>query len=808
MSSSAQLASLDAVIDLCEICDLFATPEDSSGDISDTSPRHLFIQAAEAWNRHVKLMRTEGNHAAAESLTPNDLVRWRRREELLQSLQKSLTIYRRGRLQQEQRAVQGLRQLEVETRQQQSRPQASSMAWLQPWTLWMQVVVRSWQTHMTTEVETCQQWYECAIAGADGDESDYSQEDPPEALPQSSATHTWWESRLIHSTMLDRLTHLVVQLSQTEAEVTTTATQKHLYVRPAEHQIARPSRLVPSSDVETPMTEAKENCIVPSTNPYTFGDVTKAVQAYLEAASAHCTPPQPIQVYLLVGPHGSGKTTLCRKVQQDCSSSCTASREIIVLAPRIPLDFLGRTVGAAEGTWIALLEDIARKCQGQPVVVLLDSLDMVVTDGDSLTSGPQGRLAAGWRLLIDALRVRRLGNVLIVATCTALSEALQARADAVFDLTALSEDTRRHFLHSLTGPIKDVNHEAQHQQEDHPLRSYTQSLEATVHSSVGRSYGELAYQARQMLQQIIDPTEVLEGIQRGLQEEKPPSLTSCATDDLVDLQVWTASDLGTSFSTRTQPGNLLGSDIHQAWRALQSAIVLPLCRSKELQELVGTSERKTMVGGALITGPPGCGKTALAYETARYVTSLDPSVKMISVSCTSLVRKEVGGSEKALYQLFVAVRLAAPCLLLLESIETIAAVRGHDTTTEGTMDRLLSTLLVELDGVDSQAEAPVAVIGTTHNSEWIDPALLRPGRLGAVLCLGLAEEATRRAIVQRGLIELPAIYGDLVDYFVQRTEGLSSATVGSLCNDLCFQSLSIGVPPDQSSVDKVLAGRR
>jgi transitional endoplasmic reticulum ATPase len=65
----------------------------------------------------------------------------------------------------------------------------------------------------------------------------------------------------------------------------------------------------------------------------------------------------------------------------------------------------------------------------------------------------------------------------------------------------------------------------------------------------------------------------------------------------------------------------------------------------------------------------------------------------------------------------------------------VGGVRGNDTTTEGTMDRLLSTILVELDGIDDDMRgeaAGIAVIGTTHNVEWIDPALRRPGRLGRV----------------------------------------------------------------------------
>jgi SpoVK/Ycf46/Vps4 family AAA+-type ATPase len=57
----------------------------------------------------------------------------------------------------------------------------------------------------------------------------------------------------------------------------------------------------------------------------------------------------------------------------------------------------------------------------------------------------------------------------------------------------------------------------------------------------------------------------------------------------------------------------------------------------------------------------------------------------------------------------------------MDGIESIGAVRGKDSTTEGTMDCLLSTLLTELDGVNStisgfdrkETAAKIAISGST-----------------------------------------------------------------------------------------------
>jgi ATP-dependent 26S proteasome regulatory subunit len=45
------------------------------------------------------------------------------------------------------------------------------------------------------------------------------------------------------------------------------------------------------------------------------------------------------------------------------------------------------------------------------------------------------------------------------------------------------------------------------------------------------------------------------------------------------------------------------------------------------------------------------------------------------------------------------------------------------------MDRLLSTLLLEMDGVTTHDGAHVVVLGVTERLETLDDAILRPGRL-------------------------------------------------------------------------------
>ena len=259
---------------------------------------------------------------------------------------------------------------------------------------------------------------------------------------------------------------------------------------------------------------------------------------------------------------------------------------------------------------------------------------------------------------------------------------------------------------------------------------------------------------------------------------------------------------------------LFGDQARAAWERLESMIIYPLCRSTELEELLyGNDSRyisgygsKVVCAGALLVGPTGTGKSTLARHCAAVAASINPSIKLLTVSCTSLVHKEVGGSERALKHLFRAAKSSAPCILLLDGIENIAPVRGNDNTTEGTMDRLVSTLLIEIDGIDDgsvENRGRVAVIGTTHNPEWIDPALRRPGRLDNFIELSVPDDKTRSEIAMREVQKMPIEFSDasdkekLVFYISSQSHGWNAADVMALCSDAAFARLRELVEIDQ-----------
>lgn len=148
--------------------------------------------------------------------------------------------------------------------------------------------------------------------------------------------------------------------------------------------------------------------------------------------------------------------------------------------------------------------------------------------------------------------------------------------------------------------------------------------------------------------------------------------------------------------------------------------------------------------GILLTGAPGSGKSHLARAVADAVRRRGLA-SFVSVNCTDLLTKVVGDTEKALRELFATARHAAPCVLYFDQIESLAPVRGFDTSTEQTFDRMLSMLLVEMDGFrtsPARAEGPSAVAADAHRAflkqhvvilasttrrELLDLSILRPG---------------------------------------------------------------------------------
>ncbi|THG96832.1 hypothetical protein EW026_g5078 [Hermanssonia centrifuga] len=139
--------------------------------------------------------------------------------------------------------------------------------------------------------------------------------------------------------------------------------------------------------------------------------------------------------------------------------------------------------------------------------------------------------------------------------------------------------------------------------------------------------------------------------------------------------------------------------------------------------------------GILLYGPPGTGKTLLAKAVATSCT-----LNFFSVKGPELLNMYIGESEANVRRVFQRARDAKPCVIFFDELDSVAPKRGNHGDSGGVMDRIVSQLLAELDGVAAgDAGADVFVIGATNRPDLLDSALLRPGRFDRMLYLGVSQ---------------------------------------------------------------------
>jgi proteasome-associated ATPase len=164
--------------------------------------------------------------------------------------------------------------------------------------------------------------------------------------------------------------------------------------------------------------------------------------------------------------------------------------------------------------------------------------------------------------------------------------------------------------------------------------------------------------------------------------------------------------------------------------------------------------------GILLEGPPGNGKTKLARCLARYVADLTPAgeCRFMAIAGSSDYSMWLGQSEQRLIARFDAARELAerggvPVVMFFDEIDALGRRRGSDVGS-GAPDRILATLLAQLDGV--QGITNLIVIGATNRADILDPGLIRPGRLGDVkIRVPAPNRAASQAILGRYLDGLP-----------------------------------------------------
>jgi SpoVK/Ycf46/Vps4 family AAA+-type ATPase len=227
-----------------------------------------------------------------------------------------------------------------------------------------------------------------------------------------------------------------------------------------------------------------------------------------------------------------------------------------------------------------------------------------------------------------------------------------------------------------------------------------------------------------------------------------------------------------------EPAGLTLADVAgltEVKQRLEAAFLAPM-RNPELRKLYGKSLR----GGLLLYGPPGCGKTFIARAVAGEL-----GARFITVSFADLIDMFVGRSERNIHELFEVARRNAPCVLFLDEVDAIGQKRSQLRNTP--MRSAVNQLLLELDDVASDNTGVFLLAATNH--PWdVDSALRRPGRFDRTLLVLPPDPTAREGVFRYHLRERPVAGIDL-SKLSRLTDGYSGADIAHVCETAAERAL-------------------
>lgn len=181
---------------------------------------------------------------------------------------------------------------------------------------------------------------------------------------------------------------------------------------------------------------------------------------------------------------------------------------------------------------------------------------------------------------------------------------------------------------------------------------------------------------------------------------------------------------------------------------------------------------KSLRGGLLLWGPPGCGKTFIARATAGEL-----GARFIAIGLHDVLDMFYGESEQRLHGLFEQARQSSPCVVFVDEVDALGRKRSQLRHSVGR--EVVVQFLSELDSMKSENEGVFVLAATNH--PWdVDTALRRPGRLDRTVLVLPPDEEARKAILRYHLRERPVSHVD-VDHIAERTDLFSGADLAHLC---------------------------
>jgi transitional endoplasmic reticulum ATPase len=447
---------------------------------------------------------------------------------------------------------------------------------------------------------------------------------------------------------------------------------------------------------------------------------------------------------LLYGPPGCGKTLLAKVMASESEANM-----FLINGPEIMNKYYGETE--------AKLRDIFKEAKdNSPSIIFIDEIDAIAPKREDVYGDVEKRVVAQLLALMDGLNDR--GNVIVLGATNrpdSVDPALRrpGRFDREFEISVPNEDGRLEilFIHTRGMPLN----------EDIDLKDLSSELHGYTGADIKSLCREAAMKSIRRYLPEIDletekiPSEVLQSMQiklidfyDAMHEVVPTAMREFYVER---PKVWWKDVGGLNEIKKSLTDNLI--------RAM-----------KEPSKFTKMGIRPPR--GALIYGPPGCGKTLLGRAVAT-----ETGANMILVRGPEILSKWMGESEKAIREIFRKAKAASPCVVIFDELDSLARYKSGEG---GVSETILSQLLTEIeDGTSSR----VVIIGITNRPDILDNSLLRTGRLDLVLYVSPPDEKGRLEIIKILTKKMPLSNDIKLQEIAIATQNYSGADLAALCRE-------------------------